>query len=150
MPSTTPDASVAPRRTHVHPGQVARAFRSDVGAFLARFVEVDGDTVVAVPVPDGPHTTFTVALPEAFVATLARDDITRLDGHPLALVSPRFGVLGLATGPAEPPDRLELVFVARLEGGHAVEIPPSGDGQPAFQLFATAAGEPGPGGGAER
>ena len=122
--------------THVHHGQVSRAFKADSGAYLARLVAFEDPTALLERVPDGPIAAFVVALPDEFATTLARDDLTLLNGAPLALASPAWGVLGIATGPASPPAHLSVVFVSRLEGGHAVEIPASDAEQPSWQLFA--------------
>ena len=137
--STASAGAPSPRahpRTHVHHGQVSRAFRPEAGAYLARITAAEGAAALVERVPEGGVAEVVVALPVAFAAALARDDLTRLHGDPLALVSPGYGVLGVATGPALPPDRLSIVFVSRLEEGHAVEIPASGPGQPSWQLFA--------------
>jgi hypothetical protein len=128
-------SSPANHRTHVHHGQVSRAFKASAGAYVARLVAYEEATALVERVPDGPVATFVIALPDEFAATLARNDLTLLNGAPLALVSPAWGVLGIATGPAAPPARLSVVFVSRLEGGHAVEIPAADADQPSWQLF---------------
>ncbi len=135
-PSGVPSRSL---RTHVHHGQVSRGFTAAAGAFPGRLVGLQGSTASVERAPDGPVATFEVALPDELATALARHDITRLDGAPFALVSPNFGVLGIGTGPASAPRRLRVVFVSRLEGGHAVEIPAADDDQPSFQLFAVRA-----------
>jgi hypothetical protein len=142
MTTASSDASSPkPRPKHLHHGQVSRAFKAGNGAYPARVVSHDGSTVVLERVPDGPAAAFAVALPDELEATLAREDVTRLQGSPLALVSPSYGVLGIATGPATPPARLNVTFVSRLEDGHAVEIPASDPEQPSLQLFAIRATE---------
>lgn len=136
---STPDSgepTAAHPRIHVHPGKVSRAFGPGGGAYVARLVGTEGSTVSVARVPDGSVNAFTIARPDAFAATLGRDDLTLLDDAPLVLLNPAYGVLGVATGPPTPPPRLSVVTVSRLEGGHAVEIPASDAGQPSFQLFA--------------
>ncbi|MCJ7671786.1 MAG: hypothetical protein MUP67_07025 [Acidimicrobiia bacterium] len=124
------------RRTHVHHGQVSRAFKQEAGAYLARLVAHEDSGALLERVPDGPAVALEIARPEEFAAVLDRDDLTLLDGAPLVLVGPAYGVVGVATGPATPPAHLSVVFVSRLEGGHAVEIPASDPDQPSWQLFA--------------
>ena len=144
---TSPDA-VAPRdesrRTHVHPIQVSRAFGPGGRAFVARLVDTDGATARVAAVTDGSVTTLTIGRPDALATVLERDDLTLLDGAPLVLVAPRHGVLGVATGPPTPPERLAVVAVSRLEGGHAVEVPASDADQPSLQLFAATVTEGAP------
>ena len=125
---------------YVHHGQVSRGFTRTAGAYPARLLAADTSSALVQRVSDRQLVTFAVARPDDLAATLERDDLTLLDGHPLVLVSPGYGVLGIATGPAAPPDRLSVVFVSRLEGGHAVEIPASGAEQPSWQLFAVTGG----------
>ena len=134
-------SSSAHKRIHVHHGQVSRAFGPGGGSYVARLVATRDSTARVARVPDGSVISFEIARPDAFAATLERDDLTLLDDAPLVLVSPAYGVLGVATGPATPPPSLSVVAVSRLEGGHAVEIPASDAGQPSFQLFAVDAGK---------
>jgi hypothetical protein len=128
--------SRAPKRTHVHHGQVSRGFTVEAGAYPGRLVRLHSANATVARVPDGSVAAFEIALPDELAATLAREDLTRLNGAPFVLVSPNYGVLGVGTGPATAPTRLQVVFVSRLEGGHAVEIPGTDDEQPSFQLFA--------------
>ena len=136
---STPDpgaSSPTHKRIHVHHGQVSRAFGPGGGSYVARLVDTEDSTVRVARVSDGSVATFVIARPDAFGATLERDDLTLLDDASLVLVGPTYGVLGVATGPATPPPSLSVVAVSRLEGGHAVEIPASSAEQPSFQLFA--------------
>jgi hypothetical protein len=123
--------------TSVHYIQVRKAFESGGGAYSARIVERHGTTVVVERLPDRAAATFVVARPFHLASVLARDDLTRWGGSPLALVSERYGVLAVATGPPEPPDQLSVLpTVTRLEDGETVEIPTMDEDQPSWQLFA--------------
>jgi hypothetical protein len=136
MTTEASGASSRPQRTHVHHGQVSRGFKVEAGAYPGRLVRLVGTTAIVERLPDGSVATFEVALPEELASTLEREDLTRLNGAPFVLASPNYGVLGIGTGPATAPAQLRVVFVSRLEGGHAVEIPSDDDEQPSFQLFA--------------
>ena len=60
-----------------------------------------------------------------------------IETAPLVLVSEAYGVLGIATGPAEPPAQLRVWSnISVLEDGEAVEIPAVDPEQPSLQLLA--------------
>ncbi len=141
MSTTSPRASwPSGKATSVHWIQARRAFERASGAYAARIVEHDDATVVVERLSDRTAVTLTVGRPVHLTATLARNDVTRLDGLPLALVSEYFGVLGVATGPADPPPQLRVLSsVSRFEDGETVEIPNVDDSQPSWQLFAVRA-----------
>ncbi|HKA94178.1 MAG TPA: hypothetical protein VKE97_10255, partial [Acidimicrobiia bacterium] len=64
-------------------------------------------------------------------------DVSLIETAPLVLVSESHGVLGIATGPAEPPSRLRVWSnISLLEDGEAVEIPAVDPEQPSLQLLA--------------
>jgi hypothetical protein len=137
MSTASPGASSpANRRIHVHHIQASKAFGPGGGAYPARLVGFEDSTALVERVSDRSVGTLVAARPDAFAATLERDDLTLLDGAPLLLVNPGYGVLGIATGPATPPARLSVILVTRLEGGHSIEIPASDAEQPSWQLFA--------------
>jgi hypothetical protein len=81
--------------------------------------------------------TLVVARPTRLAAVLRRADISLLETAPLVLLSETYGVLGIATGPAEPPAQLRVwPNISRLEEGEAVEIPAVDEDQPSLQLLA--------------
>ncbi|MBS1838816.1 MAG: hypothetical protein JST64_14070, partial [Actinobacteria bacterium] len=59
--------------------------------------------------------------------------LCRLHGEPLLLVSTRYRLLAVATGPATSPPRIVVSIVGRLEDGSIVELVGDGD-QPAWQI----------------
>ncbi len=128
--------------THpLHHTQVRLALGADPDhpAHLATVAAVQGDSV-SVDLIGGSHhgsraITVDVADAQRLAGTLARTDLCRLDGEALALLNPHHGVLAVATGPTEPPDRLVVSWVSRLEDGATVELVGDGD-QPSWQLFA--------------
>jgi hypothetical protein len=121
----------------VHWIQARKAFEPGSGAYPARIVAHDDAAFVVERLADRAIIVLLVGRPAALAAALARDDLTRRDGLPLALVHEGFGVLALATGPANAPSRITIgSTVARLEDGEAVEIPAVDDSQPSWQLFA--------------
>jgi len=68
---------------------------------------------------------------------LRRADVSLIETAPLVLVSEAYGVLGIATGPAEPPAQLRVWSnISLLEDGEAVEIPAVDPEQPSLQLLA--------------
>jgi hypothetical protein len=70
-----------------------------------------------------------------FAQALNRDDLCRHNDEPVVLVNSYYGLIGLATGVAEPPSRLEVLYgFCRLENGSAVEIPGTHP-QPGWLLF---------------
>ncbi len=84
----------------------------------------------------------TPVYPGEVATALDRDDVTRYDGGPLVLVSDRYRLIAIATGPPEPPNLLEVMAgVVRLGPNGAVEIPGS-DGQPSWLLFELASVQP--------
>ena len=141
MSTSSPRASWPEARgTGVHHIQARKAFEPGSGAFPARIVEHDDSTVVVERLSDRAAVRLTVGRPVDLAAALARDDVTRLDGSPLALVHEGYGVIGVATGLAEPPAQIRVLSnVSRLENGDAAEIPAVDDTQPSWQLFAVRA-----------
>lgn len=128
------------RAMSVHWIQVRKAFEPGSGAFPARLVGVHDGDVLVQPVRGGDPRSFVVARPARLESVLTRDDMTLLNDAPLVLVGERYGVLGIATGPPDPPRQLAVTFgVTRLEDGETVEMPGSG-GQPSFQLLRRALG----------
>lgn len=123
----------------LHPIQVKRALdpAAEHPAWPATVTAVDGDTV-SVRSLDGRTASATVADPQRLAETFDRPDVCRLRGEPLALLNTHHGVLALATGPAEAPDQLVVLWVSRIEGGSVVEL--LGDeGQTSWQIFALTA-----------
>lgn len=127
---------------HFHAGrplqhvQVKIAFLADEEnpARPATLDSVDGDRV-SLRWLDGSTGGVTVTDAARLSAVLERDDLCRLRGEPLLLVSTVHHVLGLATGPPTPPARLEVLVVSVVEDGEVVELLSHGD-QPGWQLLA--------------
>lgn len=121
----------------VHHSQARRAFRPGGGSYAARLVSaVDRDALVA-RLSDHVRVALVVARPDRLAAVLRRADVSLVETAPLVLVSEAYGVLGVATGPAEPPARLQVWSnISLLEDGEAVEIPAVDPHQPSLQLLA--------------
>jgi len=121
----------------VHHSQARKAFRPGGGSYAARLVSaVDCDALVA-RLSDHVRVALVVARPERLAAVLRRADVSLVETAPLVLVSEAYGVLGIATGPAEPPPQLRVWSnISLLEDGEAVEIPAVEPEQPSLQLFA--------------
>jgi hypothetical protein len=125
------------RPTGVHHIQARHAFEQGAAAYLARLLVVVDGIALVERLPDATTTALIIARPDRLTAILARGDLTTLGGSPLALVSESRGILGIATGPAEPPQQLRVWSnVSRLEEGEAVEIPAADEEQPSLQLLA--------------
>ena len=119
--------------------QVKRAFGDDPDhpARPATVVGVD-EHVAELRFLDGSHTDVAVHDAELLHRILAREDLCRLGEQPLCLVNESYGVLGIATGPAVPPTRLEVLWVSQLgDDGGVVELLGNGD-QPGWQILALA------------
>jgi hypothetical protein len=121
----------------VHHIQARKAFRPGGGSYPGRLVSAsDGEALVA-RLSDHVRVVLMVARPERLAAVLRRADISLVETAPLVLVSEAYGVLGIATGPAEPPLQLRVwPNISRLEDGEAVEIPAVDEEQPSLQLLA--------------
>ncbi|HKA94003.1 MAG TPA: hypothetical protein VKE97_09375, partial [Acidimicrobiia bacterium] len=104
----------------VHHSQARKAFRPGGGFYAARLVSaVDRDAVVA-RLSDQLRVALVVARPDRLAAVLSRADVSLIETAPLVLVSESHGVLGIATGPAEPPSRLRVWSnISLLEDGEA-------------------------------
>jgi len=125
--------------TTLQSAQVRLAFGGERGGYVGRIVEHDAHGVVVVSVRDGSRHRLLVARRERLAAVLRRDDVTLLEGAPLVLVNEAHRVLGVATGPLEPPKQLRVLSnVCRIEDGEYVEVPASLPGQPSLQVFAIA------------
>ena len=121
----------------VHHTQARKAFRPGGGSYAARLVSAwDRDALVA-RLSDDVQVALVVARPERLAAVLRRADVSLVETAPLVLVSESYGVLGIATGPPEPPAQLRVWSnISRLEDGEAVEIPAVDPEQPSLQLLA--------------
>ena len=117
MPSTL-------RVRPIHPTAVRLAFGEDRNhpAIPGRIIGADGDSSI-VALVNGTWVGISIDDP-CFSPALRRDDLCRYRGRELVvLVSAYYGLIGLATGPAEPPRRLAIRYGSvRLENGSAVEI----------------------------
>jgi hypothetical protein len=100
----------------------------------ATLVAVNGDAL-DIRHLDGTTGTTTVAAPDLLADVLAHDDLCRLHGQALLLVNTHYRVLGIATGPAAPPSRLEVMWASRLENGAVVGLLSGNTEQPAWQTL---------------
>ncbi len=125
------------RPDQVHHRQAKLAFLDDPDhpARPALLVSVDGDTVELRHLGGGAGSVRVHHL-DRLAEVLARPDLCRVQGHPLALVNEHHRVLAVATGPAGPPPRLAVLLVSRLEDGGVVELLAEDETQPAWQVFA--------------
>ena len=121
----------------VHHSQARNAFRPGGGSYAGRLVSaVDTDALVA-RLSDDVQVALVVARPARLAQVLRRADVSLIETAPLVLVSEAYGVLGIATGPVEPPAQLRVWSnISVLEDGEAVEIPAVDPEQPSLQLFA--------------
>jgi hypothetical protein len=125
--------AVTPAR-RIHPTAVRRAFGGDPEhpPLAGRIIGNDGDELI-VSLPTGWASVEIHDL--AFLEALERKDLCRYEGHELVvLLNPRYGLIGLAIGPALAPRRLEIGAAIRFENGSAVEIPGT-DTQPSWLIF---------------
>jgi hypothetical protein len=127
----------AARPTTVHHIQARHAFRPGAGAYPGRLISaLEGEALVD-RLSDQVGVALVVARPTRLAAVLRRADISLIETAPLVVVSETHGVLGIATGPAEPPAQLRVwPNISRLEDGEAVEIPAVDEDQPSLQLLA--------------
>lgn len=131
-----PETLNAPACVFSH-GQAQIAFSSD-GDSPARpaiLVETEGDSIT-VRYFDNTTDTFSVFKADRLAAVFARADLCRFREQPFLLVNRHYGALGVATGPATVPSRLEVLLVSRVEDGAAVEFMSDDESQPGWQLFA--------------
>jgi hypothetical protein len=121
----------------VHHIQARKAFRPGAGSYAGRLISgLDTEAVVA-RLSDHVRVVLVVARPERLASVLRRADVSLIETAPLVLVSEAYGVLGIATGPAEPPAQLRVWSnISLLEDGEAVEIPAVDREQPSLQLLA--------------
>jgi hypothetical protein len=121
----------------VHHIQARKAFRPGGGSYAGRLISaLDSDALVA-RLSDHVQVALVVARPERLAAVLRRSDVSLIETAPLVLVSEAYGVLGVATGPLEPPAQLRVWSnISLLEDGEAVEIPAVDPEQPSLQLLA--------------
>lgn len=132
------------RPTRLFPTQVNRALRPEDGATIGTVLSARDGVVEIALRRDGTLRTLRVPFPERLADAIARPDLTRVDGRPLALVNVRMGVLGIAFGPAEPQPRLGWMFCCSTRDGEPVEVP-GFDGHPSWALLPVAeVTDPGP------
>jgi len=126
-------------RGDLHHIQVRQAFVAgrdpDHPARIATLVAAE-DASVLIEHLDGSHEAVTVHQPERLAAVLDRDDLCTLRGRPLLLVNTHYRVLAIATGPATPPARLEVLVVPLVEDGSVVELVSDAEDQPGWQTLA--------------
>src|SRR5262249_6417096 len=121
----------------VHHPQARKAFRPGGGSYAARLVSaVDRDALVA-RLSDHVRVALVVARPDRLAAVLRRADVSLIETAPLVLVSESYGVLGVATGPAEPPSPRRVGSSSSRRGGGGACEPRAGDPErPSLQLLA--------------
>jgi hypothetical protein len=121
----------------VHHIQARRAFRPGGGFYAGRLVSALHSDALVARLSDDLRVALVVARPERLAAVLRRADVSLIETAPLVLVSEAYGVLGIATGPAEAPAQLRVWSnISLLEDGEAVEIPAVDPEQPSLQLLA--------------
>lgn len=131
------DSPAGPPPERLHWIQVKLAF-TDEGrepARPARLVHVDGP-VVHVRYLDGSKETIEVVEADRLERLLGSPDICRVQGDPLVLVNTYYEVLGLATGPPEPPRQLKVSLAFAFENHSVSELLPAGEDQPGFHTLA--------------
>lgn len=123
----------------VHPIQARLAFlteREHAQPVLIRSVEEDRLELLYL---DRSERAVRVHQADRLATVLERDDLCRLQGLPLAMVNLSRRVLAVATGPATPPRRIEVLVVCELDDeGGVVELLSGSDDQPSWQTFALA------------
>jgi hypothetical protein len=125
------------RAKSVHHIQAKNAFGLRSDAYPGRLIWALNDEALVDRLSDHSTVALVVARPERLAAVLRRTDICLIEAAPLVLLSEARGVLGIATGPAEPPPELRVLSnISRLEDGESVEIPAVDDDQPSLQLLA--------------
>jgi hypothetical protein len=121
----------------VHHVQARKAFRPGGGSYAGRLISAWNRDALVARLSDDIRVALVVARPERLAAVLRRADVSLIETAPLVLVSEAYGVLGIATGPAEPPAQLRVwPNISLLEDGEAVEIPAVDPEQPSLQLLA--------------
>ncbi len=121
----------------VHHIQARKAFRPGGGSYPGRLISAVAGEALVARLSDHVRVVLVVARPDRLAAVLRRADVSVVETAPLVLVSEAYGVLGIATGPAEPPAQLRVwANISRLEDGEAVEIPAVDEEQPSLQLLA--------------
>lgn len=119
----------------IHPIAVRMAFGHDRDhrAIPGTIKGISGDSL-RVALADDSWLDVAINNPD-FAQALNRDDLCRQNDELVVLVNAYYGLIGLATGVAEPPSRLEVLYgFCRLENGSAVEIPGTHP-QPSWLLF---------------
>ena len=129
----TPDAP-AGELSHGQ-AQVAFSSEGDSPALPAILVELDRESVT-VRYFDNSTDTFSVFKADRLAAVFAREDLCRFREQPFLLVNRHHAALGVATGPATVPSRLEVLMVSLIEDGAALEFISDDESQPGWQLFA--------------
>jgi hypothetical protein len=121
----------------VHHIQARKAFRPGGGSYPGRLISAVAGEALVARLSDHVRVVLVVARPDRLAAVLRRADVSVVETAPLVLVSEAYGVLGVATGPAEPPAQLRVwANISLLEDGEAVEIPAVDEEQPSLQLLA--------------
>jgi hypothetical protein len=121
----------------VHHIQARKAFRPGGGSYAGRLISALDSNALVARLSDHVQVSLVVARPERLAAVLRRSDVSLIETAPLVVVSEAYGVLGVATGPLEPPPQLRVWSnISLLEDGEAVEIPAVDPEQPSLQLLA--------------
>lgn len=101
----------------------------------ATLVTIDGADV-RVRYLDGTEEIIQVVEPDRLARLLDSEDLCRLDGQALLLVSTAYRVLGVATGPATPPAQLRVSLAFAFENETVTQVLPAGDDQPTLHTLA--------------
>jgi hypothetical protein len=125
----------------VHPIQVRHAFGVHrESAAMGDLIAADGTDLLIHLRDDGREQAWRITKDADRWNEVTAGDLCCRDGRPVVLVSSRCRLLAIATGPAEIPDQVRVLYgVVDLSGPR---LPPAEAGQPAWELFDAEAVEP--------
>lgn len=115
------------------PGRLRHAFSPGPnGARMHVVTDHGSDWMTVLRIEDGELRHFNIDNPPRLEALLGREDLTRLDGRPLALVNRGHGLIAIAVGPPTPPETIEFLFVLNIAEMWMPGVP-AAKGDPAVQ-----------------
>jgi hypothetical protein len=110
-------------REQFFPRQVQTAFVAEAGDVQPGVIIEHEAGRLKVWTVSGDEIVLDAQVPDDVEAFLARDDVTRRGGHPLVLVHTRRGLLGVAWGPVDAPERIGVVGALDLETNSMLGTP---------------------------